>query len=276
MEALRALLDPALFLPSLIASLLAALLCGTTGPLVVSRRLVFLSGAVAHVAVGGIGAALYARHHFDWQWCDPLAGALVAAVLGAVVLSAVRHFWNERQDTAIGALWAVGMATGLILVKLTPGYHTELMSYLFGYLAAADWGDVQLLAILVAVQIVVLACTYKRLVAVGLDPQAVRLQGISVWMTDVLLLIMVALTVVALTRVVGLILVIALLTLPAAAAARHFRRMGSIMAVSTLLCLLLVSVPRVLVYGTPIAPEPAIVIAAAVVYAAGLLMRRRR
>lgn len=260
MEALSALLDPALFLPSLVASLLAALACGVTGPLVVSRRLVFLAGAIAHVAVGGIGAAI-------WLGIDPVLGALAAAVLGALLLSLIRRRAGEHLDTMIGALWGVGMAVGLILVKLTPGYHVELLSYLFGYLAAASWRDVWMLAGLdLAVIVCVLLC-FKRLVAVGLDPEQVRLQGLSVWKSDLLLLTLVALTVVSLTRVVGLILVIALISLPAATAGRFASRLPARMFLSTALAALLVVLPRIAVYGSPVAPEPAIVVAAGLLYA---------
>ena len=272
MEAIRALLDPALFLPSLLASLLAALACGVTGPLVVSRRLVFLAGAIAHVAVGGIGAAIYLGG-------DPVFGALVAAVFGALLLSVIRRRAHEHLDTLIGALWAVGMASGLILVKLTPGYQVELMSYLFGYLAAASWNDVALLLVLDVILLAAVLATFKRLVAVGLDPEQVRLQGLSVWASDALLLVLVALTVVALTRVVGLILVISLISLPAATAGRMVERLPGMIGLSTALAMLLVVVPRVAVYGTRIAPEPAIVIGAGILYtfavAVGTLRRAR-
>jgi zinc transport system permease protein len=279
MEALLALLDPDLFLPSLLASLLAAVACGAIGPLVVSRRIVFLAGAIAHVAVGGVGAAVYLRYYLGWPWLDPVYGALTAAVAGALILALVQHRAQTHMDTLIGALWAVGMALGLILVKLTPGYHTELMSYLFGYLAAADWGDVFLLLMLDAVVIGSLLLCFKRLVAVGLDAEQVRLQNMSVLAADVVLLVLVALTVVALTRVVGLILVIALLSLPAATMSRFVRRLLPLMGVTILLNLILVVMPRLAVYGSAIAPEPAIIISAGACYAMGLGLaawRRRR
>ncbi|MFW5829181.1 MAG: metal ABC transporter permease [Planctomycetota bacterium] len=269
MNALQALLDPQLFLPSLVASILAALTCGISGPLVVSRRLVFLAGAIAHVAVGGIGAAVYGGF-------DPVFGALSAAILGALLLSVVRHLAHDHLDTLIGALWAVGMAIGLILAKLSPGYQVELMSYLFGYLAAASWADVQLLLILDCALIGAVLLTYKRLVAVALDPEQVRLQGLSVWAMDALLLVLVAISVVALMRVVGLILVISLICLPAATAGRFAIRLPNQMALASALAIVLVIAPRILVFGTPVAPEPAIVIAAALVYLSALTWRRRQ
>jgi len=125
----------------------------------------------------------------------------------------------------------------------------------------------------------VVLASFKRLVAVGLDPEQVRLQGLSVWASDFLLLTLVALTVVALTRVVGLILVISLISLPAATAGRFVTRLPAMIAVSTGLAVLLVVLPRVAVYGTPVAPEPAIVIAAGLLYAAAVgfgALRRAR
>lgn len=255
-----------LLLSSLVGSLVACIACGTVGPLVVSRRIVFLAGAIAHIALGGIGAALFLRHHLDWTWLDPLHGAAFAAVTAAVILALVHHYVQTQLDSLIGALWSVGMAVGLVLIKLTPGYNVELMSYLFGNLAVIGWNDVVLLAMLDVAVIALLLLGYKRIVAVGLDPEQAELQGVSVLKTNLMLLVMVALTVVALTRIVGLILVIALLALPAASLAPGMRRLGSLMVACTALCLVLVVVPRAAVYGSPIAAEPAIVLAAGAVY----------
>lgn len=257
-----------LLLSSLVGSLLACVACGTVGPLVVSRRIVFLAGAIAHIALGGIGAALFLRHHLGWEWLQPLHGAAAAAILAAVVLALVHHYVRTQLDSLIGALWSVGMAIGLVLIKLTPGYHVELMSYLFGNLAVIGWDDVALLAVLDVVIVGLLLLGYKRIVAVGLDPEQARLQGIGVLATNMLLLVLVALTVVALTRIVGLILVIALLALPAATLAPRMRHLGGLMLGSTGLCLLLVILPRAAVYGTPVAAEAAIVLAAGAVYLA--------
>lgn len=267
-----------LLLSSLAGSLLAAVACGAIGPLVVTRRMVFLAGAIAHTALAGIGAALYARHRWGWEWLDPLHGAALVALAAGVLLAWIAHRVQAHLDTLIGALWSVGMAVGIVLVKFTPGYHVELMSYLFGNLGFIAWGDVALLAALDVAILVLLLAWYKRIVAVGLDPEHARLQGVSALATDAVLLALVALAVVALTRVVGLILVIALLALPAATAARGVHRLGPLMAVSTALCVLLVTVPRLAVYGTRVAPEAAVILSAAALYGlvlgAGGLRRR--
>jgi len=264
-------------LTGLLAGLFASVACGTVGPYVVTRRLVFLSGAIAHIAIGGVGAAIFLRY----QWPDlfsaltPLAGGAVAALLSAPLLAVLRHHVSERLDTVVGALWASGMAIGLLLIKLTPGYHSELMSYLFGNLVYVSRGDVAALAALAAVVVGVTVLFHRRFLAVCLDPLQARLQGISVLWTDVVLLSLVALTVISLTRVVGLILVIALLSLPAATAGRLVPRLASMMWLATLLCVALTTLPRIAVYGAAVSPEPAIVLAATAVYLVALALPAR-
>lgn len=265
-----------LLLSGLVGGLLAATACGVIGPYVITRRIVFLAGAVAHTAVGGLGAVLFLRHAYapDLAWLEPIHGALVAALLAAIAIGLVEHVARERMDTLIGALWAIGMAAGILLVKLTPGYHADLMSYLFGNLAIVSAADVRLIAALDAVVLIVVALWHKRLMAVCLDEEQTRLQGVGVLLTNLVLLALVALTVVALIRIVGLILVIALLTLPAATAGQFARRMGPLIGLSVVLCLLVVTIPRAAVYGTRVSPESAIVLAAGGLYLTALVVRR--
>ena len=267
----------------LIAGLLASLACGVIGPYVVTRRIVFLAGAIAHMAVGGIGAALFLAHRFPSAlgWLRPTHGAMFAAILAALLLGVIHHRATERMDTLIGALWAVGMAIGILLIKFTPGYYGELMSYLFGNITYVRWADVQLMLALDAIIVVAVDVYHKRLLAICLDQQQAELQGVNVLAASTMLLCLVALTVICLTQIVGLILVIALLSLPAATAAHHVSRMGGMICVSTLVCALLTTVPRIAVYGSPVSPESAIVIAAGCLYLASVAFsslrgRRRR
>ena len=126
---------------------------------------------------------------------------------------------TERMDTLIGALWAVGMAVGVLLIKFTPGYQAELMSYLFGNIVYVSPRDIQIMLVLDAIIVATVFIWHKRLLAICLDRQQAELQGINVLAANIVLLCLVALTVICLTQVVGLILVIALLSLPAATAA---------------------------------------------------------
>lgn len=258
----------------LLAGVLASLACGIIGPYVVTRRIVFLSGAIAHMAVGGIGAALFLGS-LGWTWLEPVHGAILAALAGAVLIGLIHQRVAERMDTLIGALWAVGMALGILLVKFTPGYHAELMSYLFGNIAYVSWGDVRLMAVLDALIVAAVLVCHKRLLAICLDREQAELQGINVLAMDIVLLCLVALTVILLTQVVGLILVIALLSLPAATAAHHARRMASTILLATVLCALITILPRIAVYGMErVSPEAAIVLTAAGVYLLSVLLRR--
>ena len=267
--------DNPFLITGLLAGLLASLACGVVGPYVVTKRIVFLSGAIAHMALGGIGAAIFlASHHPDgFAWLKPIHGAVLAALLAAVLIGVFQDRVSERIDTLIGAMWAVGMATGILLIKLTPGYHTELMSYLFGNIVYFGWGQVAVLATLDAVIVLVVLVSHKRLLAICLDEQQARLQGVNVLATNILLLSLVALTVICLIQLVGLILVIALLSLPAATAAHHVSRITAMMGVATALCLLITTVPRVAVYGSPVSAESAIVLTAGGVYLASVLLR---
>jgi len=262
-------------LTGLLAGALASLACGLIGPYVITRRIVFLVGAIAHMAVGGIGAAVFLSVQFPstFGWLSPMFGAVVAALLAAVLIAVVYDRMSERMDTVIGAMWAIGMSIGILLIKFTPGYHTELMSYLFGNIAIVPWSQVWLMVALDVVIALALLAFHKRLLAVCLDEEQAALQGVSVFGTNLLLLVLVALTVICLIQVVGLILVLALLTLPAATAGHYAHRMAPIMVLATILCILFTTVPRIAVYGTAISPESAIVLAAGAVYLLSVLAR---
>lgn len=262
----------------LLAGLLASLACGLIGPYVITRRIVFLAGAIAHLAVGGIGTAIFLATRFPgvFGWLTPLGGAIIWSLASAVIIGLIHHRARERLDTLIGAMWAVGMSVGILLIKLTPGYHAELMSYLFGSISFVSWEQLGLMAILDVVIVAALIVFHKRLLAICLDQQQAQLQGVNVLATNILLLSLVALTVVCLIQVVGLILVIALLTLPAATAAHHAWRMGGLMTIATLLCAAVTTGPRVAVYGTPISPESAIVLTAGLVYLGSVAAERLR
>jgi zinc transport system permease protein len=267
-----------LLVTGVLAGLLASIACGVIGPYVVTKRIVFLVGAIAHMAVGGIGAAIFLRHHLPGSFGGlvPVHGAVVAAVLGAVLIGFVHDRARERMDTLIGAMWAIGMATGILLVKYTPGYHVELMSYLFGNIAVVQWEDVVRLLVIDTVVVAVVALFYKRFLANCLDEEYAGLQGVDALRTNLLMLTMVALTVVSLMQIVGLILVIALLTLPAATAGHYVKRIGSMMGVATILSMVLTTVPRAAVYGTGVSPESAIVLSAGAIYILSVIWRRLR
>lgn len=222
MSELGALFALDFFRNAVAAALLASVLCGVVGTFVVLKRLVAASGGIAHAAFGGLGAFYF----LGWP---PRLGAVAVAGAAALALSGATRS-DRRQDAAIGVIWAVGMAVGLVFIHLTPGYAPSLMGFLFGDILLVSPADLWLAA---GADLVVLAHVLlfgRRIVAVAFDEECARLQGIPVRAYSLLLLLLTALTVVVLLRLVGIVLVIALLTLPPLVALRLFRGLGAVVA----------------------------------------------
>jgi len=202
---------------SLLAALLSGVAFGIVGSVVVVRRLSSLAGAIAHASLGGVGAALYCQRGLGWSWCLPLYGALAAAVLASIVIGTVSLWANEREDTVIGGVWALGMGIGLLFMTATPGY-VDLQGYLFGNILLLGSREVLTILVLDAAVILLVLFFFHNIVATAFDPGFASLRGISVKAVYFLILILTALTIVLMVNVAGVILVIALLTLPAASA----------------------------------------------------------
>jgi zinc transport system permease protein len=204
---------------ALLVALLSSIPFGVVGTCVVARRISYLSAAVAHSALGGIGLALYLQYHWQWTWMTPTVGALVVAVASALVVGWIQKRGSAQEDAAIGAVWTVGMALGLILISRTPGY-IDLQAFLFGDILLVGRADVWLLASFSLLLLMLVFSNYRTLEAVLFDPEQAQVRGIPVFAVYLLLLVLVAITVVLMVTVVGIVLVIALLTLPAATAMR--------------------------------------------------------
>ena len=192
---------------ALLAGLLASVVCGIIGTFVVINRIVFISGGIAHAAYGGIGLAFYFG-------ISPTVGIIGFSLLIALVMAAISLKSRHRADTVIGVLWAVGMALGVILVDLTPGYNVDLMSYLFGSILTVPSSELVMMLVICVLVVLISAYCFHDLVAISYDEEFARVRGIPARMLYVVLIVMVALAVVMIIQVVGLILVIALLTIP--------------------------------------------------------------
>lgn len=208
---------------ALAAALLASLLCGFVGTIVVLRRLVALGGGIAHAAFGGVGLAMLLGF-------DPRLGAGAVAALAAAALSPLRSERLARQDAAIGVFWAVGMAIGMLLLAGVAHDDAHVESILFGDLTRVVPEDLALLAGLVLAMLAALLAFGRELVAVAFDDEHARLQGLPVGTLSFVLLLIVALAVVALLTLVGVVLAIALLAIPPLIALRLFRSLPAIVA----------------------------------------------
>ncbi|MCW8906631.1 MAG: metal ABC transporter permease [Sedimenticola sp.] len=248
---------------ALIGGLLASIGCGIIGSYVVVKRIGYLAGGVSHSVLGGMGVAFFFG-------MSPLGGALVAAVASALLLGWVRLTWQEQEDTLIGALWAVGMAIGILFISRTPGYSVNLMSYLFGNILMVDSAGIWMMAGIDLLILGTVALCYQQLLAVAFDEEFARLRGLPVTFYYLLLLCMVAVTVVLLIQVVGLILVIALLTLPAAIAAHYVQSLGRMMLLATLLGMLFTVVGLAIAYRPDLPAGATIILVAGVSYLVSL------
>jgi len=229
------------------------------GSYVVVKRIGYMAGGISHSVLGGMGAALF----FGFS---PLGGALAAALLAALLIGWIKLRWQAQEDTLIGAVWAVGMSIGVIFIARTPGYSADLMSYLFGNILLVSEAQLwQILALDLLVTGMVLAF-YRQFLAVSFDEEFARLRGIPVTFFYLLFLCLVALTVVLLVQVVGLILVIALLTLPAAIAGHHVQTLGRMMVLASLLGMLFTTTGIALSYFWDLPSGPVIILVAGLVY----------
>ena len=254
---------------------IAAVPFGVIGAFIVVRRIGYLAGAIAHCAFGGIGIGLYLQYLLAASTVavlfDPMFVSVVVAVFSALVIGVVRRKAKEREDTVIGAIWAVGMALGLLLLEQTPG-NVGISNYLFGNILLITQRDVWIVGALSLFVLTVVGLFFKRLEAVCFDEEFARLRGVSTTWYFQLLLVLTALTVVLLVRVVGIVLVIAMLTLPAATAGRLTKRLLPMCLLSILLCAVFswIGLLIVCVFGN-LPAGPTIVLVAAVVYLISLL-----
>lgn len=210
------LLQYRFFIHALLAALFASVTCGIIGTYIVTRRIVFISGGISHASFGGVGIGYFLG-------INPILGAAAFSVLSALGIQKLSKSSELREDSLIGIMWSFGMALGIIFVSLTPGYAANLMTYLFGDILTVSMGDILMLALLSLVTIVVFRLLYKEILLVSFDETYARSQGVPVDGLNYLLISLVALTVVFNIRVVGIILVISLLTIPQAAANLLYR-----------------------------------------------------
>ena len=259
---------------ALLTGILASISCGVVGTLVVVRRITYLAGGIAHTVFAGLGAALYLEKTGSWPGLSPIYGAIASALIAAVIISIVSLKAREREDTVIGALWAVGMALGILFISRTPGYNTDLMSYLFGNILMVSGDDLKLLALLDLVVVLTTALFYNQFVAVCFDSEFAELRGLKVGMFYTLLLCVTALTIVVLITAVGIVLVIALLTLPSAIAATYCRTIRATMVLSCVLCAAFTIAGLALSYNPNLPPGATTIVIAGTAYLGVISLRK--
>lgn len=262
-----ALSDPNIpfFRYALITGVLASIPFGIIGTFVVVRRISYIAGAISHCILGGVGAGLYIQKALGISWFGPLEGAVVVALLSAIILTFIGLMAKQREDSVIGALWAAGMAAGLLFIARTPGYN-DPMSYLFGNILLISEHDIYLIIVLDIFVLSLVAFFYNKFIAICFDEEFAGLRGIPTHWYYLLLLCLTALTIVLLVRIVGIVMVIALLTLPAAIAGNFVDNIRSIMVLSTLLCASFIVTGLGVSYTLDLPSGPIIIVIAAIFY----------
>ncbi len=221
MENLMSILAMNFFRNALLASLLASITCGIIGTYIVSRRIVFISGGITHASFGGIGMGYY-------MGFDPILGAVLFGIFSALGIEFFTRKADLREDSAIAMLWALGMALGIIFIFLTPGYAPNLMSYLFGNILTVSLTDLLFLTLLTIVIASFFILFYRMILFISFDEEYALTNNTPVRLFNMILICLVALTIVLNIRVVGIILVMSLLTIPQAISnlfTRYFHKM---------------------------------------------------
>lgn len=240
---------------ALISGILVSIAVGIVGSLIVVNKMTFLAGGIAHSSYGGIGLAIFLG-------LPILLGTTAFALLCAGLIAFLTIKKRERIDALIGVIWAAGMAIGIILVDMTPGYNVDLMSYLFGSILAVSNTDIWFIFVVDLFILGSVVLFYKELLAVSYDSEFASLRGINVRFFYTLMLVLSALSVVSAISVVGLILVIALLTIPTFISEGYFNKLSYIMISSVLLAIVFTVIGLILSYYYDLSSGASIIIVA--------------
>ncbi|WP_373478660.1 metal ABC transporter permease [Geminocystis sp.] len=250
------------------AGILVSIACGIIGTFVVVNRIVFISGGIAHSAYGGIGLGYFLGF-------NPILGAMIFAVFSGLGMGLVEKYTKERTDTIIGTMWAIGMGIGIILIDLTKGYKANLMSYLFGSILAVPRSDLLIMLILDVIIIIMIWLFYKELLAISFDPIFATTRNIPVNGLYLMLISAIALTIVMVMQVVGLIMVIALLTIPPAVANQFVGEIKQMMVLSSILGVIFILIGLGLSYTFNLTSGATIIVVSGFAYFLSLGIKSR-
>jgi len=213
---------------ALLTAIMASVVCGIIGTIVVEKKLVMMSGGIAHTAFGGIGLGY-------WLGFEPILGALIFSAGSSVLITTIKRKTNTNTDTLIGILWSTGMALGILFIYLSPGYPPDMASYLFGDILTVTRFDMVIILGLVLFTVFVIVAFFSRWLSYLFDDEFSYVIGMNTCFMDYFMFLLIALSIVVLIRVVGIILVIALLTTPTAIAKRFTYNLKKLMILSSLI-----------------------------------------
>jgi len=250
-----------------IAAILVSIACGVVGTYVVIKKIVFISGGISHAAFGGIG--------LGYLWgINPILTAIPFSIISAILMGGVSKKVNISEDTAIGIMWSVGMALGIIFINLSPGYAPDLFSYLFGSILTVPSSDLVIMLILDLIIIFTVLAFNREFMAISFDEEFAQVIGVRSNLFYMVLLGLVALSVVVLIKVVGIIMVIALLTIPAAISKQFTYNLRNLMILSIGLGMVLTSGGLWLSYLFDLSSGATIVIVLGIAFVIASLLKK--
>jgi zinc transport system permease protein len=252
---------------ALAAGLLVSIACGIIGTYVVINRIVFLSGGIAHAAYGGIGLGYYLG-------IDPVIGAIAFSLVSSLGMGIVHRKTGQRSDTIIGVMWAIGMAIGIIFLDMSPGYKADLMSYLFGSILAVPNSDLIIMLVLNLIIVALVIIFFRELQAISFDETFAFVVNVPVDRLYLMLICLIGLTVVMTMRIVGLIMVIALMTMPSAIAGLFVKDMKRMMGLSVGLSILFTFTGLLLSYYLNLTSGATIILVSGFAYLVSSLFQR--
>jgi len=244
---------------AILATILTSVACGVIGVYVVTKRIVFIAGGISHACFGGIGLSFFLG-------LNPLVGLLPFSIFSAAALGFLSRKTKVSEDSAIGILWSLGVAVGVILIYLTPGYAPDLMTYLFGNILTVPASDIWLMIAIDIIILIVVVLFYKEFLSMCFDEEYTRVVGVSSDKIYLLLLCLLALATVAMIKVVGIILIIAMLSIPASISRKFSHNMRTMMVYSSIIGAVLSLAGLALSYRFDLPSGATIILVMSVVY----------
>lgn len=276
MTFLEAIFSHSILQYALLATLFASIASGIVGSFVVIKRLAFISGGIAHSILGGIGFSVWLKSTLGITWLSPLVGALIAGWISAIILGWIHLNYREREDSVIAAIWSVGLALGVLFMATSPGPKIELGNYLVGNILWVTQTELWLLAGLNILIIAIVALYYNKLITLCFDEAQAKLQGVNTKILYMLLLLLIATTVVLMMQIVGAILVITMLVVPATMANLFSRCLPWMMGLAIVMNMLFCYFGIFTAYTFSLPAGASIALIAGLVYVFTLLAKRRR
>jgi len=217
---------------AVLASIIASIVCGVIGTIIVEKKLVSMSGGIAHTSFGGIGLGYLLGF-------EPIIGGIIFAVIAAVSISKIRRETKTKSDTLIGMFWAVGMALGILFISMSSGYQPDMTSYLFGDILTVSSVYIKIMVVLSIIILGIIFTAFNYWKAYLFDEEYLKVLGIDIKILEYILFIIISLSIVILIKVVGIILAIALLTIPPAISKLFTKDLKKIMGLSIIFGIIL-------------------------------------